>query len=310
MATTDFIELLRGLDAELVSQASSTAQALVAIAGIYGRDDRMELSDLDPRDPLHLAMLEAASGVALIVNSTMLQEDGDSVYLTASPDCMSGKYQGQPAVDAAAKTAFLINAEHVLTAGHVVNQVDPQSLSVVFGYRQSSLVKLPDGHDAYRFPKTHTRPCAEAIFLACSDAVGDIALLRLDVEEEIPATVASPLKLAPRRSVQPFDEVAMLGFPRRQPIKAVARAAGFGAPRAFRVGKKYIYTNVDSLQGNSGSPLLDASGRVIGVQAGGDRDRVDCKAITYPDDAAGSWATCIEVAAQALAGIGVYQPFK
>jgi serine protease Do len=94
------------------------------------------------------------------------------------------------------------------------------------------------------------------------DARRDLALLRLD-----PGAIASPLP-APRlrgaRSLRPGELVIALGHP-----LGIEHALALGvvhiAPDARR--SPYVVADIRLAPGNSGGPLADADGRIVGVNS-------------------------------------------
>ena len=99
------------------------------------------------------------------------------------------------------------------------------------------------------------------------DAGTDIAVIKVDVD----ASLLHPLTLGSSASVQPGEEVIAIGSPFGLPgtmtsgiVSAVDRT--IQAPNNFSISGA-IQTDAPINHGNSGGPLLDASGDVIGVNA-------------------------------------------
>ncbi len=101
-----------------------------------------------------------------------------------------------------------------------------------------------------------------------TDPSSDLAVLDVDASA---AAGVTPLPLAESESVKVGDSAIAIGFP-----LGLARTATAGivsglereieAPNGFRIDK-VIQTDAPINPGNSGGPLLDANGRVIGVNS-------------------------------------------
>ena len=93
--------------------------------------------------------------------------------------------------------------------------------------------------------------------------MGDLALLRLT--EPVPERFV-PLRIAPRNSIRVGPGISMIGSPYGLPLKAVV---GGDEPDQWPVISSIddwsFQTNLDAFQRNSGSPVLDDQGRVIGL---------------------------------------------
>ena len=79
--------------------------------------------------------------------------------------------------------------------------------------------------------------------------------------------MAKPLLVTTSQDVAVADEVFTLGYPLPQ-IEGTAQKATFGRINALSgVGDdvRFLQIDVPTQPGNSGGPLIDASGRVIGV---------------------------------------------
>jgi S1-C subfamily serine protease len=98
-----------------------------------------------------------------------------------------------------------------------------------------------------------------------ADARRDLALLRIDGRELVPA------RLAPTHSVRPGTAVASLGYP--EGIFSASRqmriVGGVVSHTRFPLGdqaqRRWIVSDVRLREGNSGGPLVDGRGRVVGI---------------------------------------------
>lgn len=140
-------------------------------------------------------------------------------------------------------SGFVLNAQgHILTSQHVI--AGATKIHVAFA----------DGH------KVHAK-------LLASDPLLDLAVLAVDV----PAATLHPLVLGAAEALRPGDSVAAIGNPFQ-----LERSVSLGvvsalhremlAPNGFTVANA-IQTDVAINHGSSGGPLLDTSGRVVGVAA-------------------------------------------
>jgi len=168
----------------------------------------------------------------------------------------------------------VVAPERVVTNAHVVAGVDAPTVQV-------------DG-TGRRFP-------ARVVLF---DPQKDIAVL------DVPDLGAPYLKLAPR-DLEHGDDAVVAGFPRNGPfsagaarVRAVLSAIGediYGKPGVTREVYS-LYANVQ--QGNSGGPLLDTSGQIVGI--------VFAKSLDDP--LTGYALTVKEVRGDILAGIAAERP--
>jgi len=143
--------------------------------------------------------------------------------------------------------AFLVDGRgHLVTNAHVVERA--RSASVRFGRSQRRI----DARIVGRDPAT------------------DLAVLRVDPTQ---LRGERPLALAPPNSVHVGDPVLALGTPYRLQSSA---SAGIVSATGREISGLTGFTVPDAVQtdaainpGNSGGPLLDARGRVVGVNAQG-----------------------------------------
>lgn len=96
-----------------------------------------------------------------------------------------------------------------------------------------------------------------AAHLVDSDADLDVALLRL------PAPLPNAADFASRESLSVGDEVLAVGSPRKMYFSVSRGMVSF--PNRFLDGVEYIQTDLPINVGNSGGPLVDREGHVIGL---------------------------------------------
>jgi len=151
---------------------------------------------------------------------------------------------GRPRGGTASGSGFVIDGEgHVLTNSHVVDGAD------------EIRVKLGDSEDSYD---------AE---LVGADPATDLALLKVDA----PDARLRPLELGDSSEVDVGDPVVAIGNPfglDRTVTSGIVSALQrqIQAPNGFAISN-VIQTDAAINPGNSGGPLIDAEGRVIGINS-------------------------------------------
>ncbi|HWQ06831.1 MAG TPA: trypsin-like peptidase domain-containing protein [Feifaniaceae bacterium] len=151
--------------------------------------------------------------------------------------------------------------EYILTNAHVVTVYDEYT-GEVLGYADEVEVVFDD----YDEDSTMT---AKVLKIFTNGV--DLAVLRL----EAPTTLRQPLKLLNAESVDIMDEVYTLGFPGiaddtsgivSSNVEDVTITSGSITKESFLEGDvKYLQIDAAISSGNSGGPLVDASGNVIGI---------------------------------------------
>lgn len=193
-------------------------------------DRRVEIAESPARD--------AGRSVAIVVKRSQLPAAKDGRRsLVPQPLgerlglCADERFADQPSSTAGGATAFLVAADKVATAAHVVDDVGGASdFAIAFGY---------EGTDA---------TVADADVYAAKDVArgeGDFAIVTLE------RTVAGRAPLALRRDgeVAVGQEIVVVGHPLGLPMKAAR-----GTVRVKEDG--VFFFDTDTNQGNSGSPVL------------------------------------------------------
>jgi len=164
---------------------------------------------------------------------------GRAATVAALATLMSGVAAGQGA-RIASGTGVAIGAEgEILTNAHVVE-----------GCQRIS-VKLASGH-------------SEVAELVARDEKNDLAVVRLTGTNNRPASVAMFREGAP---IRPGDAVVALGYPLAGLLATTANLSVGNVSALAGLGddSRYVQISAPVQPGNSGGPLLDASGHLVGV---------------------------------------------
>jgi S1-C subfamily serine protease len=211
------------------------AVALVAAAIAGGAFAAGALLHDDPK----VAPLPAVSGKPVRPDKGSLSPAG-KIYAQASPAVVSIR------TDSGSGTGFLIDRKGTLvTNAHVVGSND--RVVVKFG---------PDGHSIDGEVKG-------------SDPSSDLAVVKIDAGSA--PRNAKPLQFADSRQVQVGDTAIAIGNPfglDRTATEGIVSGIGrsITAPNGFSIDE-VIQTDAPINPGNSGGPLLDDTGRVMGVNS-------------------------------------------
>lgn len=171
---------------------------------------------------------------------------GGVVEITVNGTATTGEEGFPPFGDSQTRaqgSGFVLDEQgHIVTNSHVVDDAD------------AITVRLADGTEA------------EATIVGQDDST-DLAVLKIDV----PASTLEPLQLVSSAGVDVGDSVVAIGSPFGfEGTLTAGIVSGLGrtidAPNGYAITNA-IQTDAAINHGNSGGPLLDSSGRVIGVNA-------------------------------------------
>ncbi|MCF8057696.1 MAG: S1 family peptidase [Bacteriovoracaceae bacterium] len=172
-------------------------------------------------------------------------------------------------------TGFLISEDLMLTAGHCMvnvgnarNEVTPMCSD--FNWLFDYFLK-DSAHDILKeLPKENLSQCLEVLFAEFTgndEKRMDFALIRL--KNKYPNR--HHFKVS-KQEIFKSMPVHVMGFPSGLPLKY----AGSAFVQNNREGSQYFEANLDAVAGNSGSPVLNDSGEVVGILVRGNVD-------FYPD---------------------------
>lgn len=137
-------------------------------------------------------------------------------------------------------TGFFINREYLVTNAHVVRGCEKVSLAGAVSVDEAQVVTLDDEHDL--------------ALIRSSVAPQEFAPLRLDID-----------------NMKAGDNILLYGYPGEKGIRGEATSAAAKVEKMEynSIGKPWQFYITDVVQqGNSGGPVLDNSGNVIGVTVG------------------------------------------
>ncbi len=186
-------------------------------------------------------------GKALTVNQIYTEDSPGVVFITAEQKAQTSPFNpfGQSQGGTATGSGFVIDDDgHILTNNHVVAGSDNVTVRV-------------GGEDGQTFD-------ADVIG---TDPSTDVAVLHVDSGSD----QLKPLELGSSEGVQVGDPVVAIGNPFGLDRTATAGIVSavqrqINAPNGFTISNA-IQTDAPINPGNSGGPLLDAEGRVIGINS-------------------------------------------
>jgi hypothetical protein len=244
----------------------------LAGAVIYGVDNRQEIHQVAVASGF-------SSSLAIAVGNNLLQHNQDSTYkilgvqkLKESSDvyaCSEERFADQPTLGVC--TGFLLTDTLLITAGHcllpngILDHVDSpfcQGFSWFFNY------SLPLG-DLNHVPESQIYHCRSVIHAENLDLSptgkpntlpgNDFAIVELDR----PVSSSPPFKVS-KTGVRSGDNVFTLGFPSGLPAKFSGWTEVLDVSSSI-----YFSANLNTEEGNSGGPVLNQSGEVVGILVSG-----------------------------------------
>lgn len=275
---------------------------------VYGVDNRFELS----RSPYANLKNSVAGMVSKYDLKEVKSQEGEleSFEITQFGDLTT--YRGRKTCDtmkfreqstAATCTGFLIEEDLLVTAGHCVLRYGQKvqnkktygcmTNNWVFGYDTNSKV---DGK--LEFGKNDVYGC-DTVVAAEYNQVRDYAIIKLNKK-----TVGkTPVKLnSDKENYKKTESIFVVGHPTGLPIKIAA-----GAQVVQDQDSSRFLTDLDTFAGNSGSPIFNFYGEVIGILVSGETDYYydaerGCFDVNYCDKFQGSCNSSISRKARGETG--------
>src|SRR5262245_14330660 len=213
---------------------------VLAIAGVVGGSD----TTIVRSQPTPSAPAPRSGDRTALVSDVYARVSPGVVFVQANSG--KGQLPFPGGGRAASGSGFVIdNDGHIVTNDHVVE--DATQYRVRFGANGDPIVAK----------------------LLGTDPSADLALLKID-PKDLPAEI-SPLPLGSSTDVRPGDEAIAIGSPfglEGTVTSGIVSALGrtIQAPNGFSISGA-VQTDAAINPGNSGGPLLDAQGRVIGVNS-------------------------------------------
>lgn len=236
------------------SQTEEPPTQMTAQEVVYGSDDRLEYYEVDAE------MQALARAVVTFVGGRSLDEEGGGALtyvgetLGESEDlCPGERFADQPT--ASGCSASLIDERLVMTAGHCVGGNSCPNTYFGFGYYYESPGVFP------RITLDDLYECNRVVAYS-NGRGGDYAVLELDRA----VTFADPLDVD-TSGVARGDELILMGFPSTIPLKIASDATVVQGSDGTQFGG-----TVDAFSGNSGSAVLGADGRAVGILVAGNED--------------------------------------
>lgn len=228
---------------------------------IFGEDSRQEMFALAPFwQQISLAIAGKVSVDHIGASGGGFELIGTSL---SKKVCPTNRFAQQITVPTC--TGFLVSSNLLVTAGHCMKtQEDCDKYVWVFGYTLKnetdlSYTKVPS-EQVFRCKKVHSRRLEDF-------GAVDYTIIELDrsVENRI------PVQLGLETNVYPGMPLASIGHPLGLPLKFIDGATVI----QLNNGDRSLDTDLDAFQGNSGSPVFDAStGVVVGITSHGHADHI------------------------------------
>jgi V8-like Glu-specific endopeptidase len=246
---------------------------LLAGAVIFGNDDRHVITSRSP-----IETLAQATAIAVLNTNYSVHSSGLFDLQVGSLDvlCKDEPLAHEPSLSYSC-TGFLVAPNLLVTAGHCVYAVNSphQELNhesglacAAFDWYFGFEAKVDGTVQTTGIAANQLYHCKQIIYAVQQEASPylDYALIELDR----PVANVSPLKmtddkLSAGRTLFVGSSVSMIGHP-------------FGTPRKYtdhghvvlnNSTRSSFITNLDAFEGNSGSPVLDATNSVVGILVGG-----------------------------------------
>jgi len=234
-----------------------------ASAAIFGVDNREQIRPTS-------ASFQLARATAISVLSSHHTDVGNA-RMALSVDslenlCSTERFARDPSLSYGC-SGFLVAPDLIVTAGHCMvntgesrNETDTycKAFSWLFDYHVDANGQV----NTTSIPASKLYKCKQVVYAVKDEKAPyrDYALVQLDR-----AVVGrTPLKLS-TTPLKAREQVSMIGYPLGMPAKRSAPANVL----LNNPARQSFITNLDALEGNSGSPVFNAKNEVVGILIGG-----------------------------------------
>ena len=221
---------------------------------IYGEDSRREIVDLS------LAHLKVwRERTVAFVDAQDIDEEkagGRGRLKPLGPEyklCPGERFYNQPTLSFC--TGFFLDSQWIATARHCIEDIPCEKIRLLRDYT------IQRAGDLY-FSSDQILKCKTIV----SSLRHDLAFVRVETKQKFSFMPLSLPITTGLSSVGSFPEsVEMLGFPLGLPMK-------WAQGQLIHQAKDAFLAQIDSFEGNSGSPIVDPSARLVGLLVSGDED--------------------------------------
>lgn len=252
----------------LITMTSATTRA--QHKALFGTDNRRDIY----QTPSHFRPL--ASGMGSWTSPYLIEKSGnlvDYIFPTIGEEyglCQGEKFFSQP-TNTISCTGFLVGPDLLMTAGHCMVNVgraenEATPMCTDFRWAFDYYLNGPQDNILKGQPSENVLECEKVLFAAHDgdeDERLDIALIKL----KRPLKERHHFKFS-KNKLHKGQQVFIMGFPSGLPLKF----AGNAFVNNVREGSQYFEASVDAVGGNSGSPVFDTLGEVLGVLVRGNDD--------------------------------------